>query len=173
MTKKYKKRKEIAHSSIADIDGITLLVSYFCVIGTNAKEVHLTVEQIYDRIASFEKLRNEVATSIDNCQYHLSKTISNIKDNDNFKQECQRIRLMIIVAFHQLGQIIGTTKVTSDESLKEQLTEWIRYMNDLIKHTISILEPGPKLVTKGPVYEQIMKYQGLSEKDMQEAIDNL
>jgi hypothetical protein len=116
---------------------------------------------------------NEVATSLDNCQYHLSKTISNIKDNDNFKQECQRIRLMIIVAFHQLGQIIGPTKVTSDESLKEQLTEWIRYMNDLIKHTISVLEPGPKLVTKGPVYEQIMRYQGLSEKEMQEAIDNL
>ena len=88
-------------------------------------------------------------------------------------KECQRIRLMIIVAFHQLGQIIGTAKMTSDESLKEQLTEWIRYMNDLIKHSISILELGPKLITKGPVYDQIMKYQGLSEKDMQEAIDNL
>jgi len=116
---------------------------------------------------------NEVATTLDNCQYYLSKTISNIKDNDNFKQECQRIRLMIIVAFHQLGQIISTTKVPSDEKLKEELTEWISYMNDLIKHTISILEPGPKLVTKGPVYEKIMKYQGLSEKEMQEAIDNL
>ena len=116
---------------------------------------------------------NEVATTLDNCQYHLSKTISNIKDNDNFKLECQRIRLMIIVAFHQLSQIIGNTKVASDERLKEELTEWIRYMNDLIKHTISILEPGPKLVTKGPVYEKIMKYQGLSEKEMQEAIDNL
>ena len=116
---------------------------------------------------------NEVATTLDNCQYHLSKTISNIKDNDNFKLECQRIRLMIIVAFHQLGQIISTTKVPSDEKLKEELTEWISYMNDLIKHTISILEPGPKLVTKGPVYEKIMKYQGLSEKEMQEAIDNL
>ncbi len=116
---------------------------------------------------------NEVATTLDNCQYHLSKAISNIKDNDNFKLECQRIRLMIIVAFHQLSQIIGNTKVASDERLKEELTEWIRYMNDLIKHTISILEPGPKLVTKGPVYEKIMKYQGLSEKEMQEAIDNL
>ena len=116
---------------------------------------------------------NEVATTLDNCQYHLSKTISNIKDNDNFKLECQRIRLMIIVAFHQLGLMIGTTKVPSDEKLKEDLTEWISYMNDLIKHTISILEPESKLVTKGPVYEKIMKYQGLSEKEMQEAIDNL
>jgi hypothetical protein len=95
------------------------------------------------------------------------------KDNDNFKQECQRIRLMIIVAFHQLGLIIKTTKTTSDESLKEQLTEWTSYMNDLIKHTISMLEPGPKLVTKGPVYDKIMKYQGLTEKEMQEAINNL
>ena len=116
---------------------------------------------------------NEVATTLDNCQYHLSKTISNIKDNDSLKLEYQRIRLMIIVAFHQLGQIIGTTKMTSDESLKEQLTEWTRYMNDLVKHTISILEPGPKLVTKGPVYDKIMKYQGLTEKEMQEAINNL
>ena len=87
--------------------------------------------------------------------------------------ECQRIRLMIILAFHQLGLIIGTTKMTSDERLKEQLTEWISHMNDLIKHTISVLEPGPKLVTKGPVYDKIMKYQGISEKEMQEAIDNL
>ena len=115
---------------------------------------------------------NEVATTLDNCQYQLSNIISNIKDNDNLRQEYQRIRLMIIVAFHQLGQIIGTTKVTSDEDLKEQLTEWMRHMNDLINHAISVLEPGPKLVTKGPVYEQIMKYQGLTEKDMQEAIDN-
>ena len=115
---------------------------------------------------------NEIATTLDNCQYHLSKIISNMKDNDNFRLECQRIRLMIILAFHQLGSIIGTTKMTSDESLKEQLTEWMRHMNDLVKHTVSILEPGPKLVTKGPVYEQIMKYQGLTEKDMQEAIDN-
>jgi len=46
-------------------------------------------------------------------------------------------------------------------------------MNDLIKHTISMLEPGPKLVTKGPVYDKIMKYQGLTEKEMQEAINNL
>jgi hypothetical protein len=116
---------------------------------------------------------NEVATTLDNCQYQLSKTISNIKNNDNFRQECQRVRLMIIVAFHQLGQIIGTGKMTSDENLKEQLTEWMRYMNDLIKHTISILEPGPKLVTKGPVYDKIMNYQGLTEKEMREAIESL
>ena len=135
-------------------------------------DLNMGLANFSNKFVEFVKT-NEVATSLDNCQYHLSKTITNIKDNDNFKQECQRIRLMIIVAFHQLSQIIGTAKMTSDESLKEQLTEWIRYMNDLIKHSISILEPGPKLVTKGPVYDQIMKYQGLSEKDMQEAIDNL
>ena len=116
---------------------------------------------------------NEVATTLDNCQYQLSKTISSIKVNDNFKQECQRVRLMIIVAFHQLGQIIGNTKIASDENLKEQLTEWMKHMNDLIKHAISIIEPGPELVTKGPVYDQIMKYQGLTEKEMREAIESL
>ena len=135
-------------------------------------DLNMDLANFSNKFIEFVKA-NEVATTLDNCQYHLSKTISNIKDNDNFKQECQRIRLMIIVAFHQLGQIMGTTKMTSDESLKEQLTEWIRYMNDLIKHTMSILEPGPKLVTKGPVYEQIMKYQGLTEKEMQDAINNL
>ena len=135
-------------------------------------DLNLGLANFSNKFIEFVKA-NEVATTLDNCQYQLSKVISNIKNNDNFKQECQRIRLMIIVAFHQLGLIIGTKKMTSDENLKEQLTEWIRYMNDLIKHTITILEPGPKLVTKGPVYEKIMKYQGLSEKDMQEAIDNL
>ncbi len=135
-------------------------------------DLNLGLTNFSNKFIEFVKA-NEVATTLDNCQYHLSKTISNIKDNDNLKREYQRIRLMIIVAFHQLGQIIVTTKTTSNESLTEQLTEWIRYMNDLIRHTVSILEPGPKLVTKGPVYEQIMKYQGLSEKEMQEAIDNL
>ena len=135
-------------------------------------DLNMDIANFSNKFKEFVKA-NEVATTLDNCQYHLSKTISNIKDNDNFKQECQRIRLMIIVAFHQLGLIIGTSKMTSDESLKEQLTEWTRYMNDLIKHTISILEPGPKLVTKGPVYDKIMKYQGLTEKEMQDAINNL
>ncbi|HEU5120577.1 MAG TPA: hypothetical protein VFT71_06290 [Candidatus Nitrosocosmicus sp.] len=135
-------------------------------------DLSMSLANFSNKFIEFVKA-NEVATTLDNCQYHLSKTISNIKDNDNFKQECQRIRLMIIVAFHQLGQIIGTTKITSDENLKEQLTVWMAHMNDLIKHAISILEPGAKLVTKGPVYDQIMKYQGLTEKEMREAIESL
>jgi hypothetical protein len=116
---------------------------------------------------------NEVATTLDNCQYHLGKTISNIKDNDILKQEYQRIRLMMIVAFHQLGQILGNTKMNSDENLKEQLTAWMSHMNNRIKQAISLLEPGAKLVTKGPVCDKIMNYQGLTEKEMQEAIESL
>src|ERR1044072_2047366 len=135
-------------------------------------DLNMDIANFSNKFKEFVKA-NEVATTLDNCQYHLSKTISNIRDNDSLKQEYQRIRLMIIVAFHQLGLIIKSTKTTSDESLKEQLTEWTTYMNDLIKHTISILEPGPKLVTKGPVYDKIMKYQGLTEKEMQDAINNL
>src|SRR5687767_13869307 len=98
-------------------------------------DLNLGLTNFSNKFIEFVKT-NEVATTLDNCQYHLSKTISNIKDNDSLKLEYQRIRLMIIVAFHQLGQIIGSTKTTSDESLKEQLTEWFRYMNDLIKHTV-------------------------------------
>jgi hypothetical protein len=45
-----------------------------------------------------------------------------------------------------------TMKMTSVESLKEQLTEWIGNMKDLIKYAISMLELGPKLVIKGPIY---------------------
>ncbi len=85
-------------------------------------DLNLGLANFSNKFIEFVKA-NEVATTLDNCQYHLSKTISNIKNNDNLKQEYQRIRLMIIVAFHQLGQIIGTTKTTSNESLKEQLTE--------------------------------------------------
>src|SRR4029079_8824465 len=100
-------------------------------------DLNMDVANFSNKFKEFVKA-NEVATTLDNCQYHLSKTISNIKDNDSFKHECQRIRLMIIVAFHQLGLIIKTTKTTSDESLKEELTEWTRHMDDLIKHTITI-----------------------------------
>jgi hypothetical protein len=44
-------------------------------------------------------------------------------------------------------------------------------MCELHKQSISLLEPGPKLLSKGPKISQIMKYQGISEEQIQEAMD--
>jgi hypothetical protein len=46
-------------------------------------------------------------------------------------------------------------------------------MSVLHKQSISLLEPGPRLLSKGPKISQVMKYQGISEDQLQEAINQL
>ena len=101
-----------------------------------------------------------------------------MKDNDQLKKDCQKIRLMLIMAFNQLKVLLGsirqidaTTNENDDSKLRQQLIEWIEYMGELHKQSISLLEPGPQLISKGPRISQIMKYQGISEEQLEEAIN--
>jgi len=48
-------------------------------------------------------------------------------------------------------------------------------MNDLHKQAISFLQPGPNMIPKGGRYKlkQIMKFQGIDERQIQEAINEM
>ncbi len=140
-------------------------------LGAGIGDLKLNIASFSNRLIEFVKA-TEIAIALDDSQYLLCITSSNMKDNEQLRQDCQRIRLMLIMAFSQLRVIIGSIQgKTSDEDLKQQLIKWIEYMSELHKQSISLLEPGPKLLSKGPKMYQIMKYQGISEEQLQEAID--
>ena len=58
----------------------------------------------------------QIAVALDDSQYLLCKTISNIRDDDQLRNDCQRIRLMLIMSFSQLRAILSTINEVSDAS---------------------------------------------------------
>jgi hypothetical protein len=142
-------------------------------LGADIGELKLNIGSFSNRLIELVKA-TEVALALDDSQYLLCITSSNMKDNEQLKHDCQRIRLMLIMAFSQLRAIVGSmqgTTTSDDEDLKQQLIKWIEYMGELHKQSISLLEPGPKLLSKGPKISQIMKYQGINEEQIQEAMN--
>jgi hypothetical protein len=146
-------------------------------LGADIGELKLNIGSFSNRLIELVKA-TEVAIALDDSQYLLCIESSNMKNNEQIKQDCQRIRLMLIMAFNQLRAILGSMQsITSsndndgNDDLKQQLIKWIEYMSELHKQSISLLEPGPKLLSKGPKISQIMKYQGISEDQLQEAIN--
>jgi hypothetical protein len=112
----------------------------------------------------------QVAVALDDSQYLMCKELSGMK-NDELKNDCQRIRLMLIMAFSQLRAILGTLSEQPADEIKQQLSKWMQVMTELNQQSIKILEPGPKMLSKGPKLTQIMRYQGIDEKQIQEAIN--
>jgi hypothetical protein len=113
----------------------------------------------------------EVAVALDDSQYHLCVAITEIKDNEQLKDKYIAIRLQLILAFNQLRAILDSIKEEPTEDLKKQLAKWLRYMNDLHEHSISLLDPGCGIKGKSSMtIAEIMKYQGIDEIQLQEAI---
>jgi hypothetical protein len=74
-------------------------------------------------------------------------TISGIKDNTKLKEDCIRIRLMIIMGFNQLRAILASIQEEPTEELKRELAKWLRYMGDLNMHYLMLLRlPRTRLV---------------------------
>jgi hypothetical protein len=63
----------------------------------------------------------ETAVALDDSQYLLCMTISDIKDNPKFKEDCIRIRIMIIMGFNQLRAILASIEEEPTEELKKNL----------------------------------------------------
>jgi hypothetical protein len=54
---------------------------------------------------------------------------------------------------------------------EKELAKWLRYMNDLHKHSISVLNPDSDIKDKaGSTLEQIRQYQGIDERELQDAV---
>ena len=95
-----------------------------------------------------------------------------MKDEIPLKSDCKRIRLQIILGIGQLRLILGSLKEQQSDELKKSLLEWIKYMSKLHKQSIRLLNPGYKAgMGKGSMeIARIMKYQGLTEPQIQDAL---
>jgi hypothetical protein len=117
----------------------------------------------------------EVAISIDNSQYLLCKEVLAMKDNDPSKNDYKKIRLQLMMAFNQLQGILGAMREQPTVELKKELANWVKYMGELNKQSITFLQPGARMVQKGTKskLKQIMKYQGLHDNELNEAVKEM
>lgn len=116
----------------------------------------------------------DTAVTLDDTQYLLCTAIMDMKEMPQLKEKCVAIRLQLIIGFNQLRTILASIKEEPTEELKKELTKWLRYMNDLHKHSISILNPESSAKDKaGSTLEQIRQYQGIDEQQLQEVVKQL
>lgn len=114
----------------------------------------------------------DLAISMDDSQYQLCKTISDLTEGE-LKDHCTRIRLQLILGINQWRALISSIEKVPLGEAKKDLSEWTKYMNRLNKQSISLLKPGPKFIGKGKSaieLAQITRFQDLREKDVQEAV---
>ena len=113
----------------------------------------------------------DTAVTLDDTQYLLCTAISDMRDMRHLKEICIAVRLQLIIGFNQLRAILASIKEEPTEELKKELAKWLRYMNDLHKHSISALNPESDIRDKaGSTLEQIKEYQGIDEQELQEAV---
>jgi hypothetical protein len=124
-----------------------------------------------NKIKEFYKVP-QIMVALDNTQYLLCGAISQIKENQALKEDCWKMQMQLIRAF---GQIQALLCITETEELKKEIAKWVKYMNQLNKESIEYLKPGPRMIPKGKSSElkKIMKYQGINEEQMQEALNLL
>jgi hypothetical protein len=131
-------------------------------------------------VGNFSRVIKEIVTipdtavALDDSQYHMCVVISNMKDNTKLKDDCIRIRLMIIMGFNQLRAILASIQEEPTEELKRELAKWLRYMGDLNMHSISLLDPTSAAKDKaGTTLDQIREYQGTDQVELQEAVNQV
>jgi hypothetical protein len=115
----------------------------------------------------------EIAVNLDQAQYLVCKAKNSSSDSE-FRIRCERIHLQIILSLTQLRSLFEAIKIDPSPENRKELVEWIRYCGSLNKHAIQTLNPGT--TTMGPEdqeLEDIMKYQGIDEQDMKEALQQI
>jgi hypothetical protein len=112
-----------------------------------------------------------ISLDLDNTQYLLCRTISTMRGKTELKDKCIAIRLQLILAFSQLTSLLSSIQQEPTEDLKKQLSKWLMYMEDLHKHSISVLDPSKKEISKSSRrLSAIRKYQGIDNKQLKDAI---
>jgi hypothetical protein len=140
-------------------------------------------------VGNFSNLIREIvnipdtAVALDDTQYHLCTAISDMKDIPQLKEKCIAIRLQLIVAFNQLRAILASIEKEPTQDLKGDLEKWVRYMNELHFHSISVLAPTapsssqPTTTNNNDSYhttlEEIREYQRIEERQLQEAVNKI
>lgn len=134
----------------------------------------INVGNFSNKIKQFYKV-TQTTIALDNSQFLLCDAISGLKDKPQLQEDCIRMRLQLIYAFSQLQAILGSMREASIEELSKELTKWVRKMSKLNEDSIEALKPGPRMIPKGKKKEiaSIMRYQGIDEVEMKEAVNLL
>jgi hypothetical protein len=116
----------------------------------------------------------DTAVSLDETQYQLCMAIRSTKD-EKLKTICWKIRLQIILSFHEFSKLIEAVQSDPSPDIRKKLVEWIDYSSDLSKHAINALNPDSTSRGVRPQHslDEIAKYQEISEDDMQAALGSL
>jgi hypothetical protein len=86
-----------------------------------------------------------------------------------------RIRLQIILSFHEFSKLIEAVKTDPSPETRKKLVEWMDYSSDLSKHAINALNPDSTARGVRPQHSlnEIANYQKITEDDMQAALNSL
>ncbi|MCP8318930.1 MAG: hypothetical protein L6N95_03780 [Candidatus Methylarchaceae archaeon HK01B] len=115
----------------------------------------------------------DLALALDDSQYLLCTAASEIKDDAALRNSIHRIRVMIILQITQLRTLLASLERGVSEDLKKELVDWTKYTSQLQKQAISSLNQPKGLILKGKgrtSLKGIMRYQGIEEGDLEEAI---
>ncbi|MFA5312229.1 MAG: hypothetical protein WC375_02785 [Methanomassiliicoccales archaeon] len=113
-----------------------------------------------------------VMVALDSAQYLLCCYMYELDKQDPLKDLCKKIRLQVILAFGQLQVIIS---MPSDDNLKKEILEWIKYMNILMKNIIEMINPEVG-IKKQPITNGVSGFQSSdlkSQLDKSESFKNL
>ena len=125
-----------------------------------------------NKIVELSRASN-IANALDNSQYLICKMKADTDDHD-LKINCEKIYLQIVLALTQLESIFETIKIDPSPEVRKELSHWIKYCSSLNKHAIDAVSPGASTKGVGDYgIEEIMKYQNITPKDMEEALKEL
>jgi len=140
-------------------------------LGIEAGGVDFNIGEFSNQIKELVRIP-QISIDLDNTQYLLCDTISKLDTDKELKNKCIAIRLQLIVAFNQLSSILTSIKEEPTEELKKQLSKWLMYMEELHKHSISVLDPSKGETSKSSMpLPEILKYQQIDDSELSDAVN--
>jgi hypothetical protein len=137
----------------------------------NAEAIKINIGLFSNQIRSLDRASN-VAKKLDELQYSICK-INSTTNDPTIKKNYQKLYLQIILALVQLQSIIEKIKKGPNPGIRKELEDWINYCDSLNGHVNQVITPGiPKGTGKYNI-EEIMRYQNITENDMDEALREL
>jgi hypothetical protein len=121
---------------------------------------------------------SDLAVNLDNTQLLLCEELMQMKDEEDkeLRDELKRIRLQIILGISSLQTMLDTQRAANLD-LDKELKKWIKNLGEVYDYAISLIGPKRKKgIGKGKTamkLARIMKYQGIDERQMQEAINEM
>jgi hypothetical protein len=141
-------------------------------------EIKVKAGTYSNHIKQFVKA-SDLAVNLDNTQILLCEEIMQMKDDEDkeFKDELKKVRLQIILGISKLQTILDTKKAAANTNLDKELKAWLKNIGDLYDYAISLIGPKRrKGIGKGKSamkIAEIMRYQGIDERQLQKAINEM